>query len=99
MVMIADSVAQKLEERGLWRRAATRWGDVLLNAETDRERKEAAERRARCIRKSRSMPEQFVTFGDVKKAADRTLAEMGINPQDEWRNYSFSDAGDDLALP
>ncbi|EQA8541910.1 PerC family transcriptional regulator, partial [Escherichia coli] len=28
--MIADSVAQKLEERGLWRRAATRWGDVLL---------------------------------------------------------------------
>ncbi|ENO4964077.1 PerC family transcriptional regulator, partial [Escherichia coli] len=23
--MITDSVAQKLEERGLWRRAATRW--------------------------------------------------------------------------
>ncbi|END8724844.1 PerC family transcriptional regulator, partial [Escherichia coli] len=30
--MIADSVAQKLEERGLWRRAATRWSDVLLHA-------------------------------------------------------------------
>ncbi|EFQ3860920.1 PerC family transcriptional regulator, partial [Escherichia coli] len=28
--MIADSVAQKLEERGLWRRAATRWTEVLL---------------------------------------------------------------------
>ncbi|EJA1492904.1 PerC family transcriptional regulator, partial [Escherichia coli] len=27
--MIADSVAQKLEERGLWRRAATRWTEVL----------------------------------------------------------------------
>ncbi|ELE2253795.1 PerC family transcriptional regulator [Escherichia coli] len=51
-----------------------------------------------CISKTRRMPEQFVTFGDVKKAADRTLKEMGINPQDEWRNYSFSDAGDDLAL-
>ncbi|HHZ0874751.1 TPA: PerC family transcriptional regulator [Escherichia coli] len=97
--MIADSVAQKLEERGLWRRAATRWTEVLLHAETDREREEAARRRAICIIKSRRMPEQFVTFGDVKKAADRTLAEMGINPQDEWRSYSFSDAGDDLALP
>ncbi|EOK9315229.1 PerC family transcriptional regulator [Escherichia coli] len=96
--MITDSVAQKLEERGLWRRAATRCSDVLLHAETDREREEAARRRARCIIKSRRMPEQFVTFGDVKKAADRTLKEMGINPQDEWKNYSFSDAGDDLAL-
>ncbi|EFG4710890.1 PerC family transcriptional regulator [Escherichia coli] len=34
-MMIADSVAQKLEERGLWRRAATRWAEVLLHAETD----------------------------------------------------------------
>ncbi|MCV5584852.1 PerC family transcriptional regulator [Escherichia coli] len=63
------------------------------------EREEAARGRAICISKTRRMPEQFVTFGDVKKAADRTLKEMGINPQDEWRNYSFSDAGDDLALP
>ncbi|EEZ5175130.1 PerC family transcriptional regulator [Escherichia coli] len=97
--MITDSVAQKLEARGLWRRAATRWGEVLINAETDREREEAAKRRAICISKTRRMPEQLVTFGDVRKAADRTLKEMGINPQDEWRNYSFSDAGDDLALP
>ncbi|EFE1840660.1 PerC family transcriptional regulator [Escherichia coli] len=97
--MITDSVAQKLEARGLWRRAATRWGEVLINAETDREREEAAKRRAICISKTRRMPEQLVTFGDVKKAADRTLKEMGINPQDEWRSYSFSDAGDDLALP
>ncbi|EGZ3018244.1 PerC family transcriptional regulator [Escherichia coli] len=28
--MMTDSVAQKLEERGLWRRAATRWAEVLL---------------------------------------------------------------------
>ncbi|EHB8339910.1 PerC family transcriptional regulator [Escherichia coli] len=97
--MITDSVAQKLEARGLWRRAATRWGEVLINAETDREREEAAKRRAICISKTRRMPEQLATFGDVRRAADRTLKEMGINPQDEWRNYSFSDAGDDLALP
>ncbi|EER5392068.1 PerC family transcriptional regulator [Escherichia coli] len=97
--MITDSVAQKLEARGLWRRAATRWGEVLINAETDREREEAARRRDFCISKTRRTPEQLVTFGDVRKAADRTLKEMGINPLDEWRNYSFSDAGDDLALP
>ncbi|EOL4940730.1 PerC family transcriptional regulator, partial [Escherichia coli] len=42
-------MAQKLEERGLWRRAATRCSDVLLHAETDREREEAARRRAICI--------------------------------------------------
>lgn len=99
MAVISDRVAQKLEERGLWRRAATRWAEVLCNAETDSEREEAARRRAWCISKTRREPERQVTFGDVKKAADRTLAEMGIDPQEEWRNYSFSDAGDDSALP
>ncbi|EEX1945543.1 PerC family transcriptional regulator [Escherichia coli] len=81
--MIADSVAQKLEERGLWRRAATRWGDVLLNAETDKEREEAAERRARCIRKSRLPPEPVETFGGLSKAATRTLNDMGIDLRKE----------------
>ncbi|EMX2468820.1 PerC family transcriptional regulator, partial [Escherichia coli] len=51
MTVITDSVAQKLEERGLWRRAATRWSEVLLHAETDSEREEAARRRAICISK------------------------------------------------
>ena len=97
--MIADSVAQKLEERGLWRRAATRWGDVLLNAETDREREEAAERRAICIRKSRLPPEPMETFGGLSKAASRTLKEMGINAQAEvWRNYNAGDENDGLPL-
>ncbi|EHL6350084.1 TPA: PerC family transcriptional regulator [Escherichia coli] len=97
--MIADSVAQKLEERGLWRRAATRWGEVLVNVETDKEREEAARRRAICITKCRRMPEQFVAFGDVKRAADRTLKEMGINAQAEvWRNYNAGDEDDGLPL-
>ncbi|MCF4107098.1 PerC family transcriptional regulator [Escherichia coli] len=45
----------------------------MLNAETDKEREEAAERRARCIRKSRLPPEPVETFGGLSKAASRTL--------------------------
>ncbi|EGM8155632.1 TPA: PerC family transcriptional regulator [Escherichia coli] len=97
--MVHDRIAEELEAKGFYRRAAARWGEVLVNVETDKEREEAARRRAICITKCRRMPEQFVAFGDVKRAADRTLKEMGINAQAEvWRNYNAGDEDDGLPL-
>lgn len=97
--MIRDSKAEELEAKGLYRRAATRWGEVMQQVETDREREQAAQRRALCISKSRRLPEPLITFGDVNRAANRTLAQMGINAQDEvWRNYSTGDEEGSLPL-
>ncbi|WP_370974465.1 PerC family transcriptional regulator [Enterobacter wuhouensis] len=46
---ITDEVAEKLENLGLWRRAATRWLEVMYL--TDRTRAAAAVRRNNCLRK------------------------------------------------
>nr|WP_202391396.1 PerC family transcriptional regulator [Escherichia coli] len=50
--MIHDEKAEKLESRGLYRRAAARWGEVMMLVEEDKEREEIAKRRAECIHKA-----------------------------------------------
>lgn len=48
---VTDEVAEKLENLGLWRRAATRWLEVMyLPDQTDRTRAAAAVRRINCQR-------------------------------------------------
>lgn len=46
---ITDEVAEILENKGLWRRAATRWLEVMYY-QTDRTRVAAAVRRNNCQR-------------------------------------------------
>ncbi|EER6664603.1 PerC family transcriptional regulator, partial [Escherichia coli] len=36
--MVHDEKAEKLERKGLWRRAAERWGELLTQAKDDKER-------------------------------------------------------------
>ncbi|MFX2609538.1 PerC family transcriptional regulator [Enterobacter mori] len=47
---LTDSTAERLENRGFWRRAARRWLDVLDNAISEKLREAAALRRNYCQR-------------------------------------------------
>ena len=42
--MIHDSKAEALEARGLYRRAAERWAEVIMRVDGDKAREEAAKR-------------------------------------------------------
>ncbi|HFD1506871.1 TPA: PerC family transcriptional regulator, partial [Escherichia coli] len=44
--MIRDDKAEALENSGLWRRAAERWGELFRQAKTDEERLYITQRRA-----------------------------------------------------
>lgn len=46
---VADSIAEQLEVMGLWRRAASRWLDVMLQCSTDEQRDWVRQRRCYCI--------------------------------------------------
>lgn len=48
--LVVDNIAEKLESEGLWRRAASRWLDVmLLTALSDAERDQVRQRRKYCL--------------------------------------------------
>jgi hypothetical protein len=46
---LKDTVAESLETRGLWRRAARRWLTVMDQVTEDAEREAIARRRERCL--------------------------------------------------
>ena len=87
--MVHDRIAEELEAKGFYRRAAARWAEVMMLVETDRERERVAMRRAECYGKAQRPPEPPDNYGDLKKAVDRTYAEMGMDGagNEIWRNY------------
>ncbi|EGG0481015.1 PerC family transcriptional regulator [Escherichia coli] len=87
--MVHDRIAEELEAKGFYRRAAARWGEVMQLVETDKERAQAAARRLECSRKAQRPPEPPDDLGALKKAVNRTCAEMGIDGAGDeiWRNY------------
>ena len=90
---ISDATAEELESRGLWRRAARRWQDVMITLEKDSHRQLAVMRARECIRKAkRPIPESRIDIHTVRKAADRTIQQMGLpSLTDEiWRDYPDS---------
>ncbi|ELW5409808.1 PerC family transcriptional regulator, partial [Escherichia coli] len=50
--MVHDDKAEELEAKGLWRRAAERWGELLKQAKSDEERRYVTQRRAQCSAKA-----------------------------------------------
>jgi hypothetical protein len=48
--MVEDEIARTLEAAGLWRRAASRWLDVMqFHAQTDEQREWIRQRRKHCL--------------------------------------------------
>ncbi|EFH7297978.1 PerC family transcriptional regulator [Escherichia coli] len=75
-----DTVAQKLEAAGHWRRASARWLFVMGNFEcTEAQREWLLLRRNYCLAQISSPPlPETLDISEVAKAADATLKQMGI---------------------
>ncbi|EEQ1892108.1 PerC family transcriptional regulator [Escherichia coli] len=86
--MVHDRIAEELEAKGFYRRAAARWGEVMMLVETDKERHHVAMRRLECSRKAQRPPEPPDDFGALKRSVDRTYAEMGLSKlaEQEYQN-------------
>ncbi|MED0045957.1 PerC family transcriptional regulator [Escherichia coli] len=87
--MIHDSKAEALEARGLYRRAAARWAEVIMLANDDKAREQAAKRRAECIHKAACPPARQDNFGEMRETISRAHAGMGLHqPNGEvFRKY------------
>ena len=87
--MIHDSKAEALEARGLYRRAAARWAEVIMLANDDKAREQAAKRRAECIHKAACPPARHDNFGEMRETISRAHAGMGLHqPNGEaFRKY------------
>ncbi|WP_252098083.1 PerC family transcriptional regulator [Escherichia coli] len=82
--MIRDDKAEALENSGLWRRAAERWGELFRQAKTDEERHYITQRRAQCTAKAtRPKTTEWGHVCAVRAAATRTLKDMGIDQKKE----------------
>ncbi|EBV5086502.1 PerC family transcriptional regulator [Salmonella enterica subsp. enterica serovar Ball] len=46
---LEDRIAEDLERKGYWRRAARRWLDVIETVSKDKDREYAVRRRNRCV--------------------------------------------------
>ncbi|KTR46874.1 peptide chain release factor H [Pantoea ananatis] len=53
---LEDSIAESLEQRGLWHRAARRWLTVMDGSKDDVERELIARRREHCLNMAADIP-------------------------------------------
>lgn len=77
--IIHDAKAEKLEAAGLWRRAATRWLEVMYRPEYKAAQQEwVRQRRKYCLSRVTLAPElDKLRLGSIVRAAADTLARMG----------------------
>lgn len=76
--MIRDRKAEELESKGLYRRAAARWMEVMLLCTEDDDREWIKRRRETCLENVRRPPVKVEEFGDLHKAVTETQHRMGI---------------------
>ncbi|HCN96091.1 MAG TPA: PerC family transcriptional regulator [Leclercia sp.] len=75
---VSDLLAEELEGKGLYRRAASRWLVVLEQCADEKDREWVALRRARCIDSARLPPARAEDFGEVRRAAGAVQKQMGL---------------------
>ncbi len=76
--MIRDKKAEELEAKGLFRRAAARWLDVMAACTEDADREQAKRNRETCLENVKRPPVKAESFGDLHKAVTETQHRMGI---------------------
>ncbi|KFC07166.1 PerC family transcriptional activator [Trabulsiella guamensis ATCC 49490] len=88
--MVNDTIAEKLEARGFWRRAAARWLDVMQHCATDAQREWISQRRKYCLSMIASpRHDNKLDIGAINRAATATQEAMGINQDNSitFRSY------------
>ncbi len=76
--MVNDSKAEALEAKGLYRRAATRWMEVMNHCAEDEARDWVRRRTFWRHSSMRRPPARVEDFGGLHKAAKETQRRMGI---------------------
>ncbi|EOC0011633.1 PerC family transcriptional regulator [Cronobacter turicensis] len=85
-----DNLAESLESRGLWLRAAKRWGEVFLICNDDDLRELYVQRREACIRRAnesyrqRNQVSEMQDMTFVKKAVDQFYRNTNLGPVSNW---------------
>lgn len=74
---VNDSIAEKLEAAGLWRRAATRWLEVMRQRHVSHELEWLCRRRRYCFSKINPPEPGRPDFREIRLAADVVLEQMG----------------------
>ncbi|EFJ0515157.1 PerC family transcriptional regulator [Escherichia coli] len=83
--MVKDKKAEELENKGLWRRAAARWQDVLMDYRQDNQtdqRMYIQRQIQRCINSATSKnvsSREVATSRALRNSAIRVEKEMGIH--------------------
>ncbi len=68
---IRDSIAERLEACGLYRRAASRWIEVMQRCLDDEDREWIRHHRNQCLKKAQRPPAPKEEFADLHQAAKR----------------------------
>ncbi|APW13302.1 PerC family transcriptional regulator [Salmonella enterica] len=76
--MVKDEKAEELEAKGLYRRAAARWVEVMAQSNSEGDRDWIATHRKECLEKIRRPPARADDYGDLHKAVNDTQRRMGI---------------------
>ncbi|KMK16878.1 transcriptional regulator [Pluralibacter gergoviae] len=76
--MVNDSKAEALEEKGLYRRAATRWMDVMHLCAEDGDREWVRRHMDECLQKVRRPPLRPDSYHGLSEAATQAQNRMGI---------------------
>ncbi|MGJ3448678.1 PerC family transcriptional regulator [Enterobacter sp. PTB] len=76
--MVSDAIAEKLEDAGLWRRAAARWLAVMDRCETDAQREWVSQKRRACYSKLAPPEDEKLNIRALNRAANQAQDKMGI---------------------
>lgn len=76
--MVSNAIAEKLEDAGLWRRAAARWLAVMECCDTDAQREWVSQKRRQCFSNIEQPVTEQLNISALKRAARLAQDKMGI---------------------